>query len=202
MTGLSAQATDMTGLTPPTTDERDNLLGFLRQQRYVLKLAAYGLTNEQAQLAPSVSALSVGGLIKHVALTERGWIQGTLAGRHLETPEGLEYDEGFRFARDENLEFWLNFYDEVAAETEAIIAAEDDLGRPVPVPRGVPWFPDDVDHWSVRWVLLHVIEETARHAGHADIVRESIDGSNAFALLADYETAQGNRPVWADYLPA
>jgi hypothetical protein len=66
----------------------------------------------------------------------------------------------------------------------------------------VPWFPDDVENWSVRWVLLHVIEETARHAGHADIVRESIDGSNAFALLADYETAQGNRPAWADYLPA
>jgi uncharacterized damage-inducible protein DinB len=190
----------MTGLTPPTTSERDNLLGFLRQQRYVLKLAAYGLTNEQAQLAPSVSALSVGGLIKHVALTERGWIQGTLAGRQLETPEDLEYDEGFRFARDEDLDFWLNYYDEVAAETEAIIAAEDDLGRPVPVPQGVPWFPDDVENWSVRWVLLHVIEETARHAGHADIVREAVDGSVAFGLLAQKETDEGNPPAWAAYL--
>lgn len=46
-----------------------------------------------------------------------------------------------------------------------------------PVPRGVPWFPADVEKWSVRWVLLHLIEETARHGGHADIIRESLDGA-------------------------
>ena len=51
------------------------------------------------------------------------------------------------------------------------------------MPQGVPWFPDDVEAWSVRWVLLHLIEETARHAGHADIVRETIDG--ATVLPAD-----------------
>ena len=192
----------MTGLTKPTFTERDTLIEFLRQQRYVLKLAAYKLNDEQAQAAPSVSDLSVGGIIKHVALTERHWIQRMLAGRELETPPEAEYEDGFRFIGDETLEFWLDFYDEVAAETEAIIAAEEDLGRLVPIPKGVPWFPADEDYWSVRWVLVHVIEETARHAGHADIVRESVDGATGFGLIADYETAQGNRPVWADYLPA
>jgi hypothetical protein len=60
----------------------------------------------------------------------------------------------------------------------------DDLGAPVSVPKHVPWFPSDVDAWSVRWVLHHVNEETARHAGHADIIRESIDGYDALSLMA------------------
>lgn len=77
---------------------------------------------------------------------------------------------------DETLTDVLVRYDEVARETEAVIAGIDDLGQDVPVPKGVPWFPADLDAWSVRWVLLHLIEETARHAGHADIIRESIDG--------------------------
>ncbi len=51
----------------------------------------------------------------------------------------------------------------------------------------MPWFPDDIDAWTVRWVLLHLIEETARHAGHADMVREAIDGATAFPLMAAAE---------------
>ena len=62
-----------------------------------------------------------------------------------------------------------------------------DLDHPVPVPKGVPWFPPDLDAWSLRWVLLHLIEETARHAGHADIVRESIDGATMYELMAGAE---------------
>ncbi len=62
-----------------------------------------------------------------------------------------------------------------------------ELDQLVPVPKGVPWFPDDVEAWSVRWVLLHVIEETARHAGHADISRESIDGATMYELMAGAE---------------
>jgi Protein of unknown function (DUF664) len=79
-----------------------------------------------------------------------------------------------------------SFYDEVAKETEAVVAGIADLGQPVPVPKGVPWFPD-IEAWSVRWVLLHLIEETARHAGHADIVRESIDGATMYELMAAAE---------------
>ena len=75
-------------------------------------------------------------------------------------------------------------YDAATQATDECIAASDDLGQPVPVPKGVPWFPADLDAWSVRWVLGHLIEETARHAGHADIVRESIDGAASGALLA------------------
>src|SRR5690349_7859054 len=121
MTGLRAHATDMPGLTPTAITERDTLIAFLRQQRYVLKLAAYGLTDEQAQAAPSVSALSVGGLIKHVALTEQHWMRRIVRGEDYGNPED-EYENGFRFVGDETLASVLAFYDEVAAATEAFIA--------------------------------------------------------------------------------
>ncbi len=75
----------------------------------------------------------------------------------------------------------------MAKETDTVVGGITDLGQAVPVPKGVPWFPDDVESWSVRWVLLHLIEETARHAGHADIVRESIDGATMYELMAAAE---------------
>jgi hypothetical protein len=178
----------MPGNVPPVADEREGLLAYLAQQRYVLRLSAHGLSDEQARATPSASALSVGGLIKHVAFTERGWVD-TMLQRPAETGGGGEdeYVRGFELGPDETLAGVLSLYDQVAAETEAAVAGIADLGQPVPVPKGVPWFPDDVDAWSVRWVLLHIIEETARHAGHADIVRESIDGATAFPLMAAAE---------------
>ena len=174
----------MAGIVPPVADERTALLAFLAQQRYVLRLTAYGLTDSQAVAAPAASELSVGGLIKHMACGERSWMDTVL-----ERPSGStdEYDRGFELGPDETLASVLDLYERVAAETEAIVAGIDDLGQAVPVPQGVPWFPDDVKAWSVRWVLLHLIEETARHAGHADIVRETIDGATAFPLMAAAE---------------
>ena len=73
------------------------------------------------------------------------------------------------------------------------VAGIADLSQAVPVPKGVPWYPDDVEAWSVRWVLLHLIEETARHAGHADIVGESIDGATMYLLMAALK--DGPRPI-------
>ncbi|MEY2436016.1 MAG: hypothetical protein QOF97_852, partial [Acidimicrobiaceae bacterium] len=93
----------------------------------------------------------------------------------------------FRLLPHETVAEVLARYDAVAKETEIVIGKIDDLNQAVPVPKGVPWFPDDVDAWSVRWVLLHLIEEVARHAGHADIVRESIDGATMHALMAAVE---------------
>ncbi|HEV7650106.1 MAG TPA: DinB family protein [Actinophytocola sp.] len=174
----------MDGNARPVADERDGLLVFLAQQRRVLKTAAHGLTPGQLRLAPSASALSVGGLVKHVAHIELGWTD-LLAGKPRTTsPE--DYGAEFRLTPDDTAESLTARYDEVAAYTEEVVTGIADLGEPVPVP-DAPWFPDHVTHWSVRWVLLHVIEETARHAGHADIVRESIDGATAYELLAAAE---------------
>jgi hypothetical protein len=180
-------------LAPPVTDEKDGLLKFIAAQRGALKASVFGLTREQATSTPSASALNLAGLIKHSALTERGWVAGRLANREL--PE-MNYDEDFTLRADESVGDVLALVDAVAAETDEIVKSLPDLDVPVPVP-DEPWFPKDIEAWSARWVLLHVIEELARHAGHADIVRESIDGSNAFALLAKSE---GDNPEWLSML--
>ena len=174
----------MPGSVRPVADERDGLLAYLAQQRYGVRLAAFGLTDEQARLSPSASAFSIGGLIKHLANMERSWV-----GTMLQRPGGSaeEYMAGLQLGPDERLADVLDDYEQAGRETEAAVAGISDLGQPVPVPRGVPWFPQDVEAWSVRWVLLHLIEETARHAGHADIIRESLDGATAMPLLAAAE---------------
>lgn len=179
----------MPAQAPALTDERSLLLAYIEQQRDGLRNAAFGLTDDQARLTPTVSTLSIGGLIKHVAKTEQSWIDMVRATPRASTQADQEadYADGFRLREDETLAGVLAAYDQVAQETESVLAAIDDLGRDVPVPKGVPWFPDDVEAWSVRWVLLHVIEETARHAGHADLVREAIDGATMYPLLAAAE---------------
>jgi uncharacterized damage-inducible protein DinB len=174
----------MPGQAPPLTDERAQLLAYVRQQRDGIRYAAYGLTDEQARLTPTAGTLSIGGLVKHTADMEAGWID-MVRKRPSAGGQG-EYEDNFRLGPDETLAGALARLDEVAEETEAVIAVVD-LDQPVPVPQGVPWFPDDVDAWSVRWVLLHLIEEIARHAGHADIVRESIDGATTYELMAAAE---------------
>jgi hypothetical protein len=177
----------MPATPPPVRTEQEGLLAFLTQQRQALRHAAYGLTEEQARLAPSASALSVGGLVKHVALTERSWMQGTVLGREDQKGSVDKYAATFVLRDDESLADVFDLQAEVAAETEATVADINDLDFPVRVPRDAPWFPADVEAWSLRWVLLHLIQESARHAGHADIVRESVDGATQYELLAAAE---------------
>lgn len=172
----------------PVTDERDGLVSFLAQQRLVLRTSAYGLTDEQASLAPTASSLSIGGLLKHLAYAERLWMRMVLQQPDDRSREErfAEHAENLRFGPDDSLADVLADYEAAAKETDSVIAGIPDLDQPVPVPRN-SWFALDYDAWSVRWVLLHLIQETARHAGHADIVRESIDGATAFPLLAAAE---------------
>ncbi|WP_026414355.1 DinB family protein [Actinomadura oligospora] len=175
----------MPGNVRPVEDERDGLTAFLAQQRNVLRIAAYGLTDEQAGLTPSASSLSVGGLIKHVTRAERNWMNMVERLPRDNDPEA--HAAAFVFGPDDTLEGVLADYARAAERTDRVVGGIADLGYPVPIPKGVPWFPQDVDAWSLRWVLLHLIQETARHAGHADIVRESIDGATAFPLMAAAE---------------
>jgi hypothetical protein len=179
----------MPGQVPPHTDEKALLLGYIKQQRDGLRFAAYGLTDQQIRLAPSVSSLCIGGLIKHVALTERSWIAMVVQRQRGGSQEDQmsAYARGFELGPDETLASVLTLMDEVEAETEEVVNVISDLNQPVPIPKGVPWFPQDVESWTVRWVLLHIVEEAARHAGHADIVRESIDKATMYELMAGAE---------------
>lgn len=151
----------------------------------MLKHAAYGLTEEQLRAAPSASSLSVGALLKHVAFTERGWVARITGAPEPSTQ--ADYQQQFDLADSDTVDSLVADVDAAGAATEAAVALVDDLGRAVPVPKGQPWFPQDIEAWSVRWVLLHLIEEIARHAGHADIIRESIDGAQGIELLAGAE---------------
>ena len=175
----------MPGLVAPVADEREGLLAYLAQQRLVLRLTAHGLTDEQARATPTASPLSVGGVIKHVASTERTWMDTVRQRDRQWSPEA--HHAAFRLGPDETLVGVLDLYDQAVKETDAVIAAIPDLGQPVPVPQ-LSWLSGDVTAWSVRWVLLHLIEETARHAGHADIIRESLDGATALPLMAAAES--------------
>ena len=91
----------MPGNVPPVADEREGLLAFLAQQRYVLTLAAYGLTDEQARMTPSSSQLSVGGLVKHVTATERAWMDRAML-RPVRGEGVDDYVAHFRMSQDQN----------------------------------------------------------------------------------------------------
>jgi uncharacterized protein DUF664 len=178
----------MPGQAPPLTDERELLLAYIEQQRDGIRFAAYGLTDEQARMTPTAGTLSIGGLVKHVTAMEQNWMDTVLqrSSNGSVDESSDEYESGFTLGPDETLAGALAGLDAAARRTEEIVR-ELDLDHAVPVPKGVPWFPQDVDAWTLRWVLLHLVEEVARHAGHADIVRESIDGATMFELMAGAE---------------
>jgi uncharacterized damage-inducible protein DinB len=158
------------------TDERDALLAFLAEQRDGVANALRGLTDEQAASMPSASELSLGSLVKHLTACERRWVVVSIAGRvDPDLWPVKDWGVEFQLTPDDTVESLLAGYAEVARETEEIVAGVPDLG--------VPALADDSEFQrSIRWVLLHLIEETARHAGHADIIRESIDGADAHSL--------------------
>ncbi len=177
----------MPGFPANPKDETDLLLGFLDQQRQLVRLATWGLDDEAARMTPSASELSLGGIVKHLANVERSW-RGLIEQTPRPSSETSveDYQAGFQLGADETLAGALASYAEAIAATDTAVRQRS-LDDEVPVPKDVPWFPQDVEAWSLRWVILHLIEETARHAGHADIVRESHDGATWFPLLAATE---------------
>lgn len=169
---------------PLVADEREGLLTFLEHQRQAARNAVFGLSEDQARMTPAPSGLSLGGLIKHLAYGERNWTD-RVRGAPLSDNSFEVYMSSFNLRDDETLAGVLGDYEEAAAQTDSLIGGTDDLGRAVPLPVA-PWFPDP-DGCTVRWILLHLIEETARHAGHADVIRESLDGGLSGPLMAAAE---------------
>ncbi|MCX8563432.1 DinB family protein [Mycolicibacterium mucogenicum] len=183
----------MPGQPAPAGDERQTLINFLAFQQDAFAAVAHGLTDEQARSTPSVSALSIGGLIKHVTGVQAGWIARAVAAPDFPPRDTrpmaeimAEYADQHVMRDDEKLGDLLDALRAQNAETLRAFA-ELDLDTLVPIPHDVPWFPTDIDHWTVRWVGMHIIEELSRHAGHADIIRESIDRATMYELLAAEE---------------
>ncbi|MER7077552.1 Uncharacterized damage-inducible protein DinB (forms a four-helix bundle) [Saccharopolyspora kobensis] len=155
-------------LGPPdvNTDERTMLLAFLDYLREAVIAKAAGLSDQQARTPGVASGTSVLGLIKHLTAVEANWFEFSYAG--LDVPV---LDDQARPTAGETADELISAYRQAIRRSNEIALACGDLGTPGA--RSVL----EAAPPSMRWILLHMIEETARHAGHADILREHIDGS-------------------------
>jgi uncharacterized damage-inducible protein DinB len=163
-------------VTTELTRERADLLESLARHRFFLRFTVRDLTDQQAAARPTASALCLGGLIKHVAETENQWMDFAVGGAEaMAGGAGAEMDWNSRFdmAPGDTLAGLLERYEAVARRTDELVATLD-LDADYPLPEA-PWFQPGA-RWSVRRVVLHVIAETSQHAGHADIIRETLDG--------------------------
>jgi uncharacterized damage-inducible protein DinB len=172
----------MISTAPTVTGERADLLESLARHRQFLRMTVRDLTDEQAAQRTTASELCLGGLIKHVAVTEQSWIDFVLEGPSAmgdySNPSDADiarWTTMFRMVDGETLAGLLADYAEVARRTDELVASLPDLDTTQPLPQA-PWFQKGAA-WSVRRVLLHIIAETSQHAGHADIIRESLDGA-------------------------
>ena len=148
-------------------DEVSSIMHFVDAQREALLAKLDGITLEQATSTPTASALSVYGIVKHCAFVERRWVLAGVGDREIPgiwpPPQGGREKE-FRAEDGESIESLRDFYAQVVADNRSVIDAITDPGKILG------------NTLDVRWILLHLIEELARHAGQADIIRESIDG--------------------------
>lgn len=167
----------MTRTDPPTHgDERTMLLAYLDYQRETLRQKAGGLDAAQLATALPPSTMTLGGMVKHLGLVENSWLRDRFHGDGLSEPWAsvdwdADYDWEWNTAKTESPEQVWALYEEMIADADEVIAGAqlDDHAAKPSSRTGEPM--------SLRWILLHLIEEYARHNGHADLIRESIDGS-------------------------
>jgi uncharacterized damage-inducible protein DinB len=160
-----------------TTHERDDLLESLTTHRNLFLRTVDGLTDEQARLRTTVSELTLGGLVKHVAQMERLWVDFVLDGPSavaMSESSWAEHADGFVLREDETLAGVVADYEKIAQRTDELVRTLPDLDASQPLPEA-PWFAPGARR-SARRVLVHIVAETAQHAGHADILREALDG--------------------------
>ena len=164
--------------TPEDTlaGERADLLETLARHRNFLRGTVRDVTDEQARQRSTVSELCLGGLIKHVATVEDRWRAFIVGGAEaMLGSRPLDWQAQFRMEDGETLAGLLDRYERVAAENDTLITTLPDFDSSHALP-AAPWFEPGA-RWSGRRVLLHIIAETSQHAGHADILREAIDGA-------------------------
>ena len=172
---------DHHGSTDSDTERRD-FIDALAKHRGLLVRTLRDISEEQARLRPTVSTLCLGGLVKHVTSMEESWsrfiTEGTTAMGGVDSAAAAaRFSATFEMADDETVVGVLERYRERARTTDELVMTLPSLGVSHPLP-DAPWFEEGAS-WSARRVLVHVIAETAQHAGHADIIRETIDGKKS-----------------------
>ncbi|MFT4296403.1 MAG: DUF664 domain-containing protein [Micropruina sp.] len=190
----------MAFLTPNATGEAAVIGSFVRNQFAQIRSTVHGLTDEQWHQRSTVSEFTLAALIDHVGEVAEQYGVGIEAstGGPADYSKGLTEGEARPVAGLSGEQLLAEFDRRVAGIGTLLDRVESGvvpLDGPVPVP-AAPWFPPELTHWEVRWVLLHVATEVARHAGHADIIRESIDGKGSYELNA---LADGEQwPPWGE----
>ncbi|MGI9584286.1 MAG: DinB family protein [Acidimicrobiia bacterium] len=155
-----------------TGGERELLLGFIELNRRTVLWKLDGLTEEQARRRVVGSETTLLGIVNHLAHVERYWIQSVIAGRSIEFPWTDENpDAEWIMADHQTIDSVRDHFETEVAIGDAILAGEADLEREIIVGERT---------LSVRWILIHLVEEIARHAGHADIIREIIDETTGY----------------------
>lgn len=151
--------------------EREVLEAFLDMYRQVIRRKVTGLPDDQLRLRLVPSRTTLAGLIQHLTAVEQEWFQLVLAQRPAEEIDGRPADDDWAVRRGETADSMTAEYDRACAVSREV-ASGFGLEDTAPHPR--------LGHVSLRWVYVHLIEETARHAGHADILREQTDGATGF----------------------
>jgi uncharacterized damage-inducible protein DinB len=166
---------------PIAAGEVDSLLAYLDWHRDTLRRKTEGLSQAQQATRLEPSTLTLGGLLKHMALVEDNWFSVVLLGNEDGEPwRGLDWDADpdweFRTAADDSPDELRRLLDEAIAASDANIRKALDSGGLETLSVRESRRPEE-GRFSLRWILLHMIEEYARHNGHADLIRESIDGA-------------------------
>jgi uncharacterized damage-inducible protein DinB len=152
-------------------NERQTLEGFLDWYRAVIERKIDGLTLGEASAVRTPTGMSPLGIVKHMGWVERGWFRETFAGEDVEAiDEEGDNSAEFALGTDDTVESILAFYRTEIAHSRRIVAQVPSLDA---LSARATTFHD---HVSLRWILVHMLEETARHAGHLDLMREAIDG--------------------------
>ena len=165
--------------TADASSERSDLVETLVKHRKFLCQTVRGLSDEQASLRPTASQLCLGGIVKHLTRVEMRWCDFILDGPGAmgggDQPSYEAHAASFLVGDEETVADLLVGYEHAAKRTDDLVQSLPSLDASQPLPEA-PWFEPGV-RWSARRVFLHIIAETSQHAGHADIIRESIDGA-------------------------
>lgn len=193
-------------LTRQATDENDTLAAYCAQQIRQVATTLFGLSDQQIRATPTASPMSLASLARHcIYVGNEGLLASAVDPSRLESRGTGNYAAGEpvpeAVSQEDTSDSLMAELEDMATWVEALLPTLD-LEARVKVP-DAPWYPKDLESWSTRWVILHHIEEFARHAGHADIIRESIDGKIAYELnaLADGQSwpPEGWEQEFADW---
>lgn len=156
--------------------EREDLIATLAEGRRLFGITLRGIDDAQARERTTVSELTLGGLLHHIVTTERHWITVITERDENSEFDVSEMDSAYRLGPDETVAGLLAEWDVVAARTEQLIREVDSFDSSIPIPTA-PWSPER-EWWSVRHILFNIFREISHHSGHADIIREALDGAN------------------------